>query len=287
MATTLKAVLEKLDELPEQLHEFYTEQEGKFYLNVEEVESHPAAKALQGALEAQKAARKKAAEEIAKLKERLAKVPDNFDPTELDKLRNQVSEMTAKIEEYEMDPAKKTPPDTKHLQELAQARRMLEQKITGMEKAHAAELAKQEQILAKKEAFIRKLMVEEELSKGLLDVGVNKSLFRGAQAMLAPMIKIEEEDDGYRVFVPTDTGDLDIPKFLADWSASDEGKAFIPPPKGADAAGTKQQKSMMGDIKNPWHKDHFNRTEQGKILRTDRNKAVKLAAAAGVKLPPP
>lgn len=42
-------------------------------------------------------------------------------------------------------------------------------------------------------------------------------------------------------------------------------------------------KKETGD-KNPWSKESFNLTEQGRIYREDRQKAIQLAAAAGVTL---
>ncbi len=61
------------------------------------------------------------------------------------------------------------------------------------------------------------------------------------------------------------------------------GQAFIPPPSGsgmhpnagARAAGTA----------NPWKKETFNLTEQGRILKEDRALAERLAKEAGASLP--
>ena len=40
-----------------------------------------------------------------------------------------------------------------------------------------------------------------------------------------------------------------------------------------------------GGVTNPWKKESFNLTEQGKILKSDPAQEKQLAAAAGVTLP--
>ena len=51
-------------------------------------------------------------------------------------------------------------------------------------------------------------------------------------------------------------------------------------PNGYNPAGG----SGSGGIVNPWKKESFNMTEQGKILRNDPVQAKQLASAAGITL---
>lgn len=55
--------------------------------------------------------------------------------------------------------------------------------------------------------------------------------------------------------------------------------------KPSQGVGAKGSGAGGGGGANPWSKDHYNLTEQGKILREDRSKAEKMAAAAGETLP--
>lgn len=275
----LKTLLEKLDELPEALHEYYTEKDGKFILDVDGIDDHPSVRALKNALESQKDARRKAADEITKLKERLAKIPEDFDPEEVTRLR-------AQIEEYEADPSKK---DKTGQEALVAARKQLEQKIANMEKEHAKTIEGLNKKIASKDTFISQLLIDEGLTKALVEANVGKDFMKAAKAMLRQNVKVVEEDDGeYKAIIDTDVGVVGIDKYVSDWAASDEGKPFIPPAKGGDAGGPAKPKRGSVDtsgIKNPWAKEHWNLTEQGRLLKADRVKADQLAKAAGHKIP--
>jgi hypothetical protein len=276
---TLKSVLENLDDLDASLHEMYAEKDGKFVLNIDNIEEHPGAVALKNALDKQKQARAKLAEENKVLKERLAKIPDDFDPDE-------IAHLKATIEEMEKDPNRQK--GDKAAQEAVAARKMLEEKIKTMEKSHEKEVGAMKTKLAKKDAFIGQLLIDDGLTKALIEAGIDKAYLKAAKALLRPNVTVEEEDDdAYKAIVKTDTGDLDVPKFVQDWIASDEGKPFIPPAKGADAgnAGKPGGKPAGSGEKNPWMKEHWNETEQGRMFRADRAKAEKFAKAAGRTLP--
>ena len=56
--------------------------------------------------------------------------------------------------------------------------------------------------------------------------------------------------------------------------------------KGAPGgSGSPADRGGEGGIANPWKRETFNLTEQGRILKSDPAKAKRLAAEAGVKLP--
>lgn len=55
---------------------------------------------------------------------------------------------------------------------------------------------------------------------------------------------------------------------------------------GATGTGSQPPNGSAGStVKNPWLKEYWNMTEQGRILRSDRKKAEALAGQAGVTLP--
>lgn len=278
-----KAVLENLDGLSEQLAAEYEEKDGKFYLKLEGVDEHPSVVALKNAHERTKADRKKIADELKTLREKYKDFPEEMTVEEFERLK-------AALAEYEADPD----PNKKKQQdsEAIAARKMLEQKIASMEKKHGEELTKLKKSLEIKDTFISKLLIEEGLTKALIDAGVAKEFIKAAKALLAGDVKVTEEDGEYVAIVSTDTGELDIPKYVQDWVASDEGKPFVTPAKGGDAGNTSTKggntpPKIPGGDKNPWAKEHWNLTEQGKVLRADRVRAEKLAKAAGHTLPLP
>jgi hypothetical protein len=273
----LKTVVQTLDDLDASLHTLYAEKDGKFILDLEGVDEHPSVVSLRNALDRQKSDRKKANDEIAKLKERLAKIPEDFDP-------DKYQQLLVQLEEYEADPAKKKEGD-KEKQEAVAARKMLEQKIANMEKAHKVEIEKKDADLKRKDTFIGQLLIDDGLTKSLVEAGVGKEFLKATKAMLKDSCKVVEEDGQYKAVVDSDTGELDISRFVQDWVASDEGKPFIPPAKGSDAGNSGRPTKPISIDQNPWSKEFWNLTKQGELVRTDRAKAEKLAKAAGKSIP--
>ncbi len=275
---SLKSVLEKLDDIPEEQHQFYEEKDGKYILLVDRLEDHPGLNTLTTSLAKLKEERKRFSEELKALREKASLVPDDFNPEELATLR-------AKIEEYENN-KDRGGPDQKTMADAVAARKLLEQKIAGMEKSAAADAEKYKEQIARRDKKIENMLIDEGLTKSLIEAGVSKEYLRAAKALLAKDVKVVEEDGDYSAIVTTDAGDYDIDRYVTDWVASDEGKPFVPAPKGADA-GTQKPFKIGSDTKNPWSKQHWNLTEQGRLFRTDRAKAEKLAKAEGHKLPIP
>lgn len=274
---SLKTLYETQEDIPEALREYFVEKDGKFVVDIEDIDSHPAVRGLKTALESRKQEHRKVVGELTALKERLSKIPEDFNPDEYHTLK-------AKLEEYESDPDRGK--DDAAAREAVAARKMLEQKIANMEKAHKEAMEKKDADIKKKSSFISQLLIDDGLTKALINVGIGKEFMKAAKALLREDVKVVEEGDDYTALVETDTGPLDIERYVQDWAASDEGKAFIPPAKGGDAGGSSKPTKPINTEKNPWAKDSFNMTEQGKIMKENRPLAEKLAKQAGVKLPP-
>jgi hypothetical protein len=281
----LKTVLPNLDDLDSSLHDFYVEQKIKtakgeitaFVLDQEGVDEHPNVIALKNALDRQKEDRRKAIEERDAFKARLAAIPEDFDPEAYETLKNELESLKGE--------GKTIKPDEKQMAELTQARKNLEQKIAKMEKDHATAIAKKDEDIKKRDGTIQTLLIDDGLTKALIESGVSKDYLKAAKALLRSDCVVIEEDDKYKAVVKSDLGELEIGKFVSDWVAGDEGKVFVPPAKGADS-GTGVTKKNTSTDKNPWADDSLNLTEQGKIIKEDRSKAERLAKAAGKKLSP-
>lgn len=273
----LKTILETLDDVPENLHEFYVEKDGKFVLDLDGTDSHPDVAALKNALERQKTERRKVADELTKLKDRLAKIPEDFDA-------DAYATAMAELEELRTNPNRK--PDEKERQELAAARKTLEQKIANMEKAHAEAITKKDVEIKKRDDKIKSVLIDDGLTKALVEAGVSKEYMKAAKALLRQDCDVIEDEGDYKAIVKSDMGEMEIGKYVSDWVASDEGKVFVPPAKGSDSSNNNSNKTrIITGEKNPWSKEHWNLTLQGKILREDRTKAEKLAKAAGKTIP--
>ena len=281
----LKAILEPeaFEALDAALHDFYQEKDGKHVLWIEGVKEHPETLALRNALNRQQTNAKNLQTELNALKEKYADAPEEMTVEEFNRLKGLV-------EEYEADPSKKK--DGKEAAEAVAAKKMLEQKIANMTTDHEKKTKGLQEKIDKQAIFIGTLLIDEGLTKSLVEAGIPKEYLKATKALLKSSIKVVEEDGEYRAVVPSDTGELEIGEYVNTWVASDEGKIFVPPAKGSDAGGPGKQRQPGGsDQKNPWKGDDWpdkkpNLTQQGLLLKTNRPLAEKLAKQAGVTLPP-
>jgi hypothetical protein len=288
----LKTVVQTLEDVEAGHQDLYKEFKIKganggdtviFALDVEGVEEHPVVQALKNAFERTKVERKKLSEDLATLKSRLAALPEDFDP-------EKYQEILTELEELKADPNHQNrKPDEKERQELAQARKNLEQKLARAEKEYKDSIDKKDAEIKKRQEKIAKLLIDDGLTKALIEAGVGKEFLKASKAMLRDQCTVIEDDGDYRAVVQSDMGEMEIPRYVTDWVASDEGKVFVPPAKGSGAGNTDRPTTRLpgSDGRNPWAKETWNLTEQGKILKEDRTRAEKLAKAAGKKLPAP
>lgn len=148
----LKAILETLDGVPEALHEFYVQKDGKYVLDAEGVED---VKGLKSALQREKAERKKRADELASLKEALGDI-------EPEKAR----EALAKVQEYE----------DKKLLDAGQIEELVAQRT---ERAKADALARVKAIeAAAKQTADEKARIEARLSEVMIDNAIRTEATR-------------------------------------------------------------------------------------------------------------
>lgn len=136
--------------------------------------------------------------------------------------------------------------------------------------------------LTVEQAQTHKLLVEQGLTAELTAAGVTSPhLLKGALAMIQlehkPGVVTEGENRVAKI------GDQSIGDFVKGWAGSDVGKTFVAAPghSGGGAAGG----AGGGGQVNPWAKETYSLTEQGKLYQTNPAQAKALAAAAGVSLP--
>ena len=258
----LKVVHDKLDEIPEKFRELYEERDGKFVLiGIEGVKTQADIDRVQEALRKERKDHKDTKDKLGKfgdlnadeIIEKLDKLPEleaaaaaAGDPKKIDDLVN------AKL-------ASAKAPLERELKKLREDNA----KLTEANTAHAEKDRKRAVHDAVREAAV----------KGkLLDTAVEDAL------MLAERVFEVGEDgkiltkDGVGV-TPGITADLwlqDMQQKRPHWWAPSSGGGA----KGGQGGGNFPN--------NPWSKDHWNLTEQGRMVNMDRAKAEQMAKAAGV-----
>jgi hypothetical protein len=266
----LKAIIDNLDEVAESFRVEYKEgsgeQSGKYVLDLEDdVKIHPKVKNLQTAHERTKRDKATIQAKLTEAEDRLEGLPEDFNADKYAEL-----EAKAKLGEGKEAP--------KADEEIARVR-------TQMETKHAKELTKKDERIGKLEKAVEKHVVEDKLTGALVDAGVRKELLPAARALLKGKVKISEEDDDFDAVVETDMGRMTVAEFVTTWAGSDDGKPFVEKIKGGGSNGGDGGRKPTEH--NPFDKEggHYNLTAQQEMMTSDRPKAERMAAAAGVKLP--
>lgn len=209
----LKSVLDSLDGVDESLHGFYVERDGKHYLDAEGVED---VGGLKSALAKEKAAAKAAKEALAKY--------DGFDPEEFQRLKEAAEAAEAKKLEAEGN--------YKEIRERDA-------------KAFAKEIEKRDAEIGRRDKFIEKLVVENELNAAIEKVGVISELKDGARALfMIKGAKVVATEDGYNGLL----GDVPISDYVESWAKTDEAAHYLRP-TGAGGSGTKSGKAAPSGSK--------------------------------------
>jgi len=255
----IKTILDTLDDVPEALRSEYKEVDGKFILDIEGVDAHPAVANLKSAHERQKQANKTLQTDLTAAKTRLEGLPDDFDADAYEALKSQAEG--------------KAPPKTD--EQVAQVRQQLERK-------HQAELGKKDERIATLEGAVTKATIDDGLSKALDEAGVDPAFKPGAMALLKSKgaVKLIEEDGQFKAQVETDMGPMPLAGYVKDWSGSDEGKIYVKKPTGGDAGGS----NGMKFTDNPWDSSNGkkpNLTRQQELISENPVKARQMAQSAG------
>jgi TolA-binding protein len=263
----LKAVVETLDEVSPEFQGEYKEatikiagQDKQVYvLDVTDVDSHPTVINLKTAFERTKREKQALVTDIAALKKRVGNLPEDFDPDSVEAMHTELEDLRQRVA------------------------------AGGGNKDHQAELQRLkhqiEALEGEKEELsgqVKKLVVDEGLTKALVAVGVKPSFLKAAKAMLRDSVKVETEGGSPRAVIETDLGPQPLEQFVATWAGSDDGKEFVEKAKGSGADGSNGKDKGGGPSGNPWMKDSRNVTEQGRIVREDKPKAARLMKAAGI-----
>jgi hypothetical protein len=265
----LRAVIEDASEIPEALKAEYIEKDGKFYLDLDgTLNAHTSVSPLAISLANLRKESKVLKEKLAANDAKLAGLPSDFDPAKY-------ADMVAELETLRADPNRDKDAEAK----LQKERERYEQRIRDAETKRLADLKTKDDEIKERDDLIHATLVDGGLTEALVKHGVAKEFMGATRALLRGSVKVKKGDDGKRhAIVDTDLGEVDIDKFVENWSKSDDGKPFVVAARGSGAHGSGNGR---GSEINPWMKDAFNLTEQGRIVTSDKDKARRLMKAAG------
>lgn len=262
----LKAVIDSLDGLDDAFHGLYTEKDGKFLLTgVEGIKTQADVDRVNRALVAEKAAHKATKDKLAPL----ASYLDDVDAT------------VAKLDKYdELEQAAAGKIDEKAIEGIVATR--LKSQMTPLERRAAAAEAERDALKAangeltakEKRRIIHDAVRTAAVKSKMLDTAMDDAL------MLAERV-MEVDEDG-NVLTKDKAGvtpGIDVTTWLTEvqpkrphwWPASQGGGA-----KGSGGGG--------GFSNNPWTAEHWNMTEQGRILNENPTRAENMAKSAGTTI---
>lgn len=257
----LKAIIDSLDSVEEQFRSLYEEKDGKFVLMVDGLESHPGAAALKAALDRVRGEKRTVSDKLTAAESRLEGLPEDFDIEAYETLRQQAEG--------------KEPPKVE--ERLAAQKTQLEAKF-------AKDREKLEARANKLDGTLRRVMVDDGLTKALLDAGIDKNYLAAAKALLKEkgQIKLVEDDDAIQVFADDGVNDrTPLTDYVRSWAGQDEGKVFVAKATGGDAKGGGGR--QFSD--NPWDSSNGkkpNLTKQQQLVQENPSKARQMAQAVGV-----
>ncbi len=265
----MRAVIENAEEVPEAFKSEYIEKDGKFYLDLDgTLNTHTSILPLANSLANVRKEKKTLQDKITVLESRTAGLPEDFDPSKY-------ADIVAELETIKADPNRDKDTEAK----LQRERERYEQRLRDAETKRVADLKAKDDEIKERDSLIHETLVDGGLTDALVKHGIAKEFMGATRALLRGSVKVKKGDDGKRhAIVDTDLGEVDIDKFVENWSKSDDGKPFVMPAKGSGSPGSGNGR---GSEINPWAKESFNLTEQGRIVNADKDKARRLMKSAG------
>lgn len=267
----LKVTYDSGDDVPEAFRSLYSEKDGKFHLTgIDGIKTQGDIDRISEALRKERSDHKKLRELV-----RGAFGNDSPDFTEIKNRLDSVDELQAQID------AAADPKNQKKIDDLVEAK--LKAKLAPIER----ERDELKTRLNERDASIAEFTKEKRARKVQDVVRENATKIKLLPEAMEDAVmyaeRLFEEDDSGNLVMRDNVGftpGVDVAFWLTEmqqkkphwWAPSEGGGA------GGNRGGIKDQ------IPNPWTRENWNMTEQGRMLRTDRAKAEKMATAAGTKI---
>jgi hypothetical protein len=260
----LEAILDTIDDLPDAVKAEYEAKDGKFVLQVNGIKTHPDVTALQNAHERTKTELRAARTERDAFKARVEFLPDDFDAEAFQALQARAD-------------ANKEGGD---LQQRLEAQRAL------LDKQWQKKLDESDSRANELERELHSRLIDDDIRKSLVEQGVKRDLLEGAVALIKTSAKpnVVKDEKGFQGVIDDGIDEKKkIPDYVKEWAKSDIGKAYVEKPNGGGSTGgngTDNTPNPFGRMENG-KRVGLNRTQAQELYKTNREQALRLAAAAG------
>jgi hypothetical protein len=261
----LKAILDTLEGLPEHFHELYTEKNGKFELTgIDGVKTQADVDRVNEALRKERADHKKTKERADAWGELN---PDDVLP-KLDRIE-------------ELEAAAKGKIDEKKIDEIVEGR--VKSKMAPLEREKAKLVAERDQLaasVAEYQAKDRQRTIHDAVRKAATEGKVVATAVDDVLLLAERLFDVSEDGK----VVTRDNVGVTPGVEPSVWLTETQEKRphWWGPSAGGGAQGSKG--GGMGGGSNPFSREHWNMTEQGRILRENPARAEQLAKSAGTSV---
>ena len=301
----LELIIDSLDKVDETIKGLYIEQDGKFMLDVMGMKKHPSIVNLQGAIGKERDARKLSDKSLKEMK-------DLTDGLDLESLKGIDPEKYTKaldsLEKFKSDEKKRNNKKLKDKEQWEKLGQQLQDdfndKLDELQTKHDQKIAifqtKLDDVNKTNDKKLSSMMesLEKELKNKEIITAIADA--KGNRVVLMPhisqFVKIVEEDsgefaarviDGKGIVRINDAGDpMAISEFVEELKEKEEFKGEGIFAKKGQSGGSGSDGNQGGDDngdKNPFSKDSFNLTEQGKLYKKDPAEYKRLKALADKK----
>lgn len=260
----LKTVVEKVEDLEEVIRPLYVQKDGKYILDIEDLNLHPEVKKLRDENGARRIAAKQLEDKLKPFEGlNLAEIQEK-----LDRLPELEAAAAGKLDEAKMG-------------ELVEVR--LKSRIAPLEREKKTLAETNEALRLENEGLKqqgRQRIIDDEIRKAAT---ISKIVPEALEDALLLGSRVFEIDEAGKVVVKDGVGYT--PGIAASsWFTDLQSKRphWWGPSSGAGAQGSKGGNGFAGA--NPFTHDGWNMTQQGALVRTDPVKAEQLAKIAGTSI---
>lgn len=241
--------------LPEALKAFYVADGDNHILQVEGVQEHPDTLALKTTLDRVRNEKKTVEEKLSTLEARVAGLPDDFNLSEYNKLKDtagNAKDIDTRLNE--------------------QRERLTKEKETAV----AAATTERDKF----KNLFESTVSDAQLNAAIAESGIAKPFVPALRAMFKGKVKVAVENDESVVTIDN----MPVAQAIKAFAESDDGKHYVVAPAsgggGGNGSGKPGEKPTDG---NPWAKDSRNFTKQVEIEKSNPALAEKYKREAGVK----